>query len=112
MKIPQSVLTEREFDLSYNVKEGVCKFNIHNSEEHEMAKALLMFRMMHNGHKMFSEVIFKGKKARADLVNATTGTIIELLSSEKIEDAKEKEKYYPASLMIQYYDAKDVLTKY
>ena len=109
MKIPQEVLTQRTFDLSYNVREGVCKFNIQNSEEHEMAKALLMFRMMKNGHKMYSEVIFKGKKARADLVDACCGTVREILYSESIENAQEKKKYYPSSLLIFYDDAKMLL---
>jgi len=108
MKIPQEVLTMREADFSYNLKEGVCKFNNHNSEIHELAKAKLMIRFMKNGHKVYSEVIWKNK-SRSDLVCADTGMIHEILMSETMEQARKKEKYYPASLMINYWRAEDII---
>ena len=108
MKIPQEVLTMREADFSYNLKEGVCKFNNHNSEIHELAKAKLMIRLMRNGHKVYSEVIWKNK-SRSDLVSANVGVIHEILASETLEQAKRKEKYYPSSLMIEYWRAEDIV---
>lgn len=107
MKTPQYILVQREFDLSYNIKEGVVKLNTNNTLTHELAKCKLAYLLSKQGRRVFTEVIFK-TKGRADLVTGD-GLIWEILHTEKLEDAKKKEKYYPASLFINYLKAEEVL---
>lgn len=110
LKIPQFIEAQRTFARGYNVTEGVCKLNSHNSLTHELAKAKLMILLMRQGKKVWSEIIFTTGD-RADIVAADNqiATIYEVLYSETIEMAKRKEVYYPSSLGIEYYSAEEIL---
>jgi len=44
-------------------------------------------------------------RGRCDILNLSHGVIIEILHSEKIEDAKEKAKKYPSCFEVRFIDA-------
>lgn len=109
-KLPQYIEAQRTFARGYNVTEGVCKFNNHNTLTHELAKAKLMILLMKQNKKCWSEVIFS-TGGRADIVSADneSAVVYEVLYSEKLEDAKKKSFYYPSSLGVEYLRAEEIL---
>lgn len=78
----------------FNHKEGVLKFNIHNTLEHELAKFLVCWELAKQDKQFVSEAVFENGR-RADVFVLDDKEAIEILVSETKEMLKEKIKEYP-----------------
>ena len=96
--------------LAYKVVEGANRINTHNLLRHELAKTKVIYLLTQQGHKVISEAIFENK-SRCDILDLTTGTIYEILESEKLVDAKTKEVYYPPIFGIYYLQSTEVMNE-
>ena len=87
-----------EIDKSYNVKEGVVKFNANNTDDHEISKAIVCLEILKNGGNFCTEVVWKNK-SRSDIVDLSDEEplIIEIVHTEKIDGHKEKQ--YPFKII-------------
>lgn len=110
------------FDMAYNIKEGVVKINVGKSKPgkedkhmiHEQAKFKLAYLLKKQGRRVYTEVIFKGGKSRADIVTDSVswkglGLVLEILNSETEKQALKKLDYYPEFFLFETYDAEEVL---
>jgi len=80
-----------------------------NSKDHEMAKCRVCYALLTKGFIFFTEVRFeKGGRADILVINPFTAQalIVEILCSEKLEDAKKKAEKYPIETV--YIDANDI----
>lgn len=76
--------------------------NSHNSLQHETLKLKEFWVRKRLGHDVITEAKFKDGKGIADIIDMTEGKIIEILHSEKIEEAKKKVKKYPEFLEVEF----------
>jgi len=83
------------------------RFNVHNTEEHEIAKAKLLYRLKKEGKHAIAEAIFKNG-ARADILILDDFRVIEVLKSETEVEALRKENYYPIELEMVYKKTSDI----
>lgn len=88
--------------LGYKIN-YLCTSN-HNSDEHELAKYLKFRELRKLEHTVITEAKFTGGGI-ADLIDLTTFTIIEILSSETEKECSEKVKKYPEFLNVEFIKA-------
>lgn len=94
--------------IAYKLIPNEPRINIHNTMEHELAKAKICYLAKKQGELVYCEVIFL-KGGRCDIYMPHRNQIIEILHSEKLVDAKKKEEYYPKSNTISYVESSEVL---
>ena len=80
---------------------GCIRINPSNSYEHEKAKFDECYELAKNGKEYLTEAIFHNGK-RADIIVLDENRVIEILHTEKLEEAKEKVKGYPGGLDIEF----------
>ncbi|MBD3185021.1 hypothetical protein GF312_22245 [Candidatus Poribacteria bacterium] len=98
---PNHYLQQVEFSNRSGSHVNCFRYFPNNSEEHECLK-FLIFRLLRDaGHLILTEPIFKDR-SRCDILDLSTGTIIEILHSEKLEDAKKKAKKYPSCFQVRF----------
>jgi hypothetical protein len=87
----------------------IININSGNTITHELAKCLICIRIARRGEHFLTEASFtyKGKKGRADIVNCSRGTIVEVRDSESKTACLSKHSYYP--LKVADVEAKVVL---
>ena len=106
-------LQERRNQCARLLKDGMRlnlwdpRFNTHNTEEHEIGKAKLLYRLKKEGKHAIAEAIFKNG-ARADILVLDDFRVIEVLKSEKESEALRKADYYPFEVDIQYIKTSDI----
>lgn len=93
-------------DSSFNFKENIIKVSKHETFIHFVAKCMLSYELMNNGHDIITEAIFENKK-RADIFDVTEGVAYEVLASEKEENLVNKRKDYPVE--VKGFKAKNVI---
>lgn len=79
---------------------NVVRINTGNTLDHELAKFYLNWKLVLAGHETVTEAIFRGRKARADVLDLDEGVCYELLASESEESFAKKAGYYPPELRI------------
>jgi hypothetical protein len=84
-------------NAKYGHRANHVHFHAGNTAEHEILKALVVWEAIKNGSIVYTEAIFK-QGGRADIVDITEGTIIEILGSEKENDFLKKSEYYPSGM--------------
>lgn len=94
-------------DKKYHFKKNVVKLSKHETFDHKLAKCLTCIELSENGKNFITEAIFSNGK-RADVIDLSTGDVIEILSSEKEESIEKKREEYP--LPIIALKAKHVIT--
>jgi len=72
---------------------------------HELTKTMVAFDLIQGGSNIYTECIFRGG-GKADIVDITNATIIEILGSERESSFLKKADYYP-----QDYDIIPIKTK-
>ncbi len=77
-----------------------------NSDEHEVAKLLVFRELRAMGHNLIVEAIFRDGQ-RADILNLTTGTAIEIKYTEKEKDSMKKN--YPVDIL--FLNASNILRR-
>lgn len=97
----------RLFDRDCKV--DVVNLNTHNSTNHELTKTYVCLELARQDRHFLTEAkfTFKNKSGRADIVDLTTGRIIEIFESETEESLDEKRLTYP--LMVFAIKARSVL---
>ena len=98
----------RLLDNSYNIKKNVVKINVGNTLFHELAKCKLVYEFVKQGKEVYTECIFK-ERGRADVFIPEDLRVIEVLHSEKEEEALKKVDKYPSTLDILFISTKDIL---
>lgn len=80
----------------------VLNISAANSFEHEMMKAAVCYQLLKEGRHFLTEAKFtnNGKSGRADVVDLSTGRILEIVNSEKEESIEEKRSYYPLAVYV------------
>jgi hypothetical protein len=101
-------LSRKEFSLKYRATIKDVRINTHNKLPHELAKMLVAWEHQKLGKHVVTEVIFNNG-SRADVVILDDMKIIEILYSEKMENAKKKIDYYPECFDIEFMDALEIL---
>ncbi len=76
--------------------------NCHNSFFHESAKLKEFMRLKQLGHDVITEAKFKNGSGIADILDLTTGKVIEILFTESLDEAKQKVMKYPEYLEIEF----------
>jgi len=85
-----------------NRKTNCLRWSSNETKEHILKKLEICMDLKKKGEDFITEVIFVGRKARADVLSLDDGSIYEILKSEDIEKAKKKEIYYPSECKIYY----------
>ena len=93
--------TARLLDLSYKGKRNAVYVNGNEGKLHALKKADICHELRKRDMEFYTECIFKNKK-RADILVLDSAKIIEVLSSEKIEDAVLKKEFYPFPILFVY----------
>ena len=70
-------------------------FGLNETWEHAFSKFKVCWELMNDGDEFYTEVIFKDGKGRADIVNLSDCSIIEILHTETPEQFEEKRLKYP-----------------
>jgi len=99
----------RLLDRSYNIKKNVIKINTTNTLEHEMAKLKVVYDWISRGYDVYTEVIFKNNKGRADIFIPFLFRVIEILHSESKKEFLNKVLKYPDEVEIMHYTTEEVL---
>lgn len=88
----------RELIKESNRRNGRNVVRIHpaESEEHFIEKARIAFRLVREGHEVYTEAHFE-TGGGADVFDATTGEIIEICCSEADKQLSIKVQKYPTS---------------
>lgn len=79
---------------------NTVRINTGNTLEHELAKFYLNWKLVSAGHETVTEAIFRGRKARADVLDLDEGVCYELLASESEKSFAKKASYYPEELQV------------
>ncbi len=90
---------------------NVVRVNVGNSLKHELAKFYLNWCLRRNGSETVTEAIFRGYRARADVLELDTATVYEILHSETKERFFGKALYYPADVQIVSCEAEALVEK-
>ena len=90
---------------------NVVRVNVGNSLKHELAKFYLNWLLRRNGSETVTEAIFRGYKARADVLELDTGTVYEILHSETKERFFGKATYYPSDIQLVSCEAESLVSK-
>lgn len=108
---PNYYLQRVEFSNRSGSHVNCFRYFPNNSKEHEYTKFLVFALLRDLGHDLIVEPIFADGEARnrCDLLDLSTGIIIEILYSEKLEDAKEKANKYPSCFDVRFIDANEEL---
>lgn len=101
-----------KLDRAYDRTTNTIKISMGNTLEHELAKFLISRELIEEENLIVTEAIFKGGKARADILELTTGTVYEILHTESEERFNSKKEYYPKDLTIVGLKATDVIKKH
>ena len=96
-------------DSAYKLIPYEPRWNIHNSDTHELAKGRIALLAKRGGRLCYCEVILKGMKGRPDCFFPHEEMIIEVLETETVERFRQKEGYYPEGWLIVPLRAKEVL---
>ena len=91
-------------DLTVDCRVGWVKLRSNISKEHLMKQIEVAYELVRLGHEVVIEAKFKSG-IRADILDLTTGKIVEICCSESIEEAKVKTKKYPDYLDIEFIQA-------
>ena len=102
---PNYFLQQIEFSNRSGSHVNCFRYFPNNSHEHEWMKFLVFTILRDLGHDLICEPIFTDGRGRCDILDLNLSTIIEVLYSEKLEDAKEKVKKYPSCFRIVFVDA-------
>ena len=102
---PNYYLQQIEFSNRSGSHVNCFRYFPNNSREHEWMKFLVFTILRDAGVDLICEPVFVNGQGRADLLNLSHGVIIEILHSEKLEDAKEKVKKYPGCFRVVLVDA-------
>jgi hypothetical protein len=84
----------RLLDNHYNITLNAIKVNVHNTIEHELAKAKVAYFLIKSKKDIVVEAIFRGG-GRADIFVPETMQVYEILKSEKLGESELKKNYYP-----------------
>ena len=87
------------------------RINVGNSLKHELAKFYLNWILRRNGSETVTEAIFRGYRARGDVLELDTGTCYEILQSETKEKFFGKSLYYPKDIQVVSCEAQALITK-
>lgn len=90
---------------------NVVRVNVGNSLKHELAKFYLNWCLRRNGAETITEAIFKGYRARGDVLELDSGTCFEILCSETKERFFGKSLYYPRDVQIVSCEAEALVAK-
>ena len=101
-------LSRQELSIKYRATIKDVRLNTHNKLPHELAKMLVAWEYQKQGKHVVTEAIFNNG-SRADVLVLDDMKIIEVLYSEKLEDAKKKLDYYPECFDIEFIDASEIL---
>lgn len=74
---------------------GCVRFHLSSGLKHELAKFLVAWELKELGHKVLTEAIFKDGSGRADIVDLTSGEVVEILDTESEADAENKNYPFP-----------------
>lgn len=89
---------------------NVVRINVGNSLKHELAKFYLNLVLRRNGSETVTEAIFRGYRARGDVLELDTGTCYEILHSETKEKFFGKSLYYPREVQIVSCEADELVS--
>jgi len=82
---------------SFHYKTGVIKINKANTLKHELAKFLLSWEAIQNGHEVVTEAIFLNGK-RADVLLLDVPEALEVVHTESEKSIIKKGKDYPVKV--------------
>ena len=80
---------------------GCFRWHDSNSDAHELKKLEVFLERKRLGHSVMTEAVFEGG-GRCDVLDLSSGLVIEILASETEEEAREKVGLYPASLEVMF----------
>ena len=85
-----------------NQKIDIINISAGNTLKHEMMKSYLAIGLAQEKRHFMTEAkgIYNGKSFRCDLVDLSTGRIIEIADSESKESIEAKRNYYPLPLFV------------
>ena len=99
----------RVIDSPYKLVKNHVKPHHQNTTEHEVAKFIKCLELLRSGKDFYTEVTFKDKKGRCDILVPEDYQVIEILHSETTEEALSKCEYYPKILDIIFFTTEEVL---
>ncbi len=90
---------------------NVVRINTGNSLKHEVAKFYLNWILRRNGSETVTEAIFRGYRAKGDVLELDSGTCYEILHSETKEKFFGKSTYYPKDVQVVSCEAEELVAK-
>lgn len=93
----------------YRLDKNSIRVNTHNTYRHELAKFKKCWEFMKEGYEVYTEVVFRDHKGRADIFIPELFQVFEILESESLEKFEAKRTYYPSELELVYERAEDIL---
>jgi len=99
------------FNIAERSKINCIRFNSNNTDKHELFKARLGLEANKKSFKFLTEAKLKNNGCRPDFVLLDINWIIEILSTESLEECKEKVKNYPKEFKIKIIDSKKEFPK-
>ena len=78
----------------YRLDKNSIRVNTGNSFRHELAKFLRCWELMKEGREVYTEVVFRDTKGRADIYVPELFQVFEVLESESLEKFTSKKDYY------------------
>ena len=114
MKKKQQIQINKAMKLlssSYRTDINSVRINVHNKLKHELAKLMVAYDLILDGHYILTEAIFKNK-VRADIFVLDTFQVYEIMFSETEKKANEKLSYYPEDVDILFVKADEVINSH
>lgn len=100
-KSQKALLSKYSDYIDWSVKHNLNLFRSHknNSDEHELAKYLVYRECIKKDINVMVECHFR-LGGRADIFNIDSGIVVEILSTETMEQFQKKKAYYPKDLIL------------
>ena len=91
----------RLISLSNRNHSNCIRIGENETYNHARAKFEVCKKLLDGGNEFYTECIFEGNQGRADIFCLDTKVVVEILSTETLEQCKEKVEKYPSGLRFE-----------
>ena len=91
----------RLISLSNRNHSNCIRIGENETYNHARAKFEVCKKLLDGGNEFYTECIFENNQGRADIFCLDTKVVVEILSTETLEQCKEKVEKYPSGLRFE-----------